>query len=179
MIAALAKKDWNVDRLMRAFAMALTLLVLLVAIAGVYWVQRTPQPIPVAPIVDLVEPVRRTDMGLEPELIDGLQSRPLFWVGRRPLEPPVEPSPEEEVPVPVQRGPDPMDQVKLVGIYGSEASSGVIIQVDGERRRLRVLDSVEGWLLTHVSLEGALFVSDQGSELKERWLLLEHGFEAQ
>lgn len=157
---------WSADKWMPALALLLTLLLLFLLIAGWLWVKRTPQPVPVVPAIDFVEPEVRVDSGLDNGLFDSIQERPLFWSERRPYVPPVEVEEEEEEPPPVRRGPDPFDDVKLVGVYSSSTGSGVIISVNGERQRLARYDSTLGWMLMEADATGALFVRD-GEEMDD------------
>lgn len=91
-----------------------------------------------------------------------MASRPLFWVGRLPYVPPE--GSEEVAPV-AATGKTNIDKVALLGVYNAGANSGVIISHQGERRRLNMNESVEGWELTMLSPEGAIFENGNDSKV--------------
>ena len=88
---------------------------------------------------------------------DEFVSRPLFVQGRRPLVV-VNASSEKVVkdePAPPAKA---LKNVKLLGVFSSGDSNGVILQEDGgDRRRLLVGDKTGEWTLTAVEPRGALF----------------------
>jgi hypothetical protein len=56
-----------------------------------------------------------------------------------------------------------VDGVHLLGIFGSGEVAGAIIRLDnGERQRMSVGDSVEGWILQSLEPRGALFEAATG-----------------
>lgn len=63
--------------------------------------------------------------------------RPLFDPGRRPPPPPQT--------VAAAPAPDPMPDIRLLGVYGNKAAGGVIARVDGQVRRVRIGESFGGW----------------------------------
>jgi len=90
---------------------------------------------------------------------DEFVSRPLFVQGRRPLAAvtaPVAKVVKNEPPPP----PKVLENVKLLGVFSSGGSKGVILQENGgDRRRLLVGDTTGGWTLTAVEPRGAIFKS--------------------
>lgn len=83
-------------------------------------------------------------------------TRPLFWVGRRPLE-----------AVNVVAEPDgkgggaaELDKVTLVGVFGGGDTAGVIVLVDGKKRRILLDEELDGWILK--SIEGGKGVFARG-----------------
>jgi hypothetical protein len=72
-------------------------------------------------------------------------------------EPSVEAVPSDEIASSV-------DGLHLLGIFGSGEVAGAIIRLDnGERQRMSVGDSVEGWILQSLEPRGALFEAATGS----------------
>lgn len=96
-----------------------------------------------------------------------ITSRPLFWPGRRPV---VESDEPEEVATGRPRR-DEFDKVKLVGVYFAGPASGIIIELDGERQRLRLEEELFGWTLEMLSANSAVFSK---GEDKQKTLQLEH-----
>lgn len=81
--------------------------------------------------------------------------RPLFLATRRPP-----PKPEEVAAPPP---PDPLPNIRLLGVYGNDGVGGVIANVDGKVRRVRVGDSLSGrWVLK--SRDGLRAVVARGDE---------------
>lgn len=74
-----------------------------------------------------------------------LLERPLFAANRRPPPPP--PPPEPVVAALV----DNLSTARLMGIFQSSGAGGVIIRVAGADKRLRVSESIEGWVLQSIS----------------------------
>ena len=79
--------------------------------------------------------------------------RPLFAPDRRPPPPPAPPPP-----------PDPLADLKIRGII-TGAYAGILAQVDGKVRRIKVNDSVGSWLLKSIDGRQVTFV--QGSESRQ------------
>lgn len=83
-----------------------------------------------------------------------IRQRPVFWPTRRPLEPvPVEPEPE----VVVEKASEIKD-VKLLGVFGSNESSGIIALVKGKKRRILQGEKLEGWTIEKVEPSRVLLV---------------------
>ncbi|MFT4519769.1 MAG: hypothetical protein ACI9JM_002166 [Halioglobus sp.] len=99
---------------------------------------------------------------------EGLATRPLFWNGRA-AHVPQEGGAVVEAPMDLKRNTE-IDKVELLGVYAGGAATGVIVAYKGERRRLQVSDSLEGWELVRLTEKGAEFHSR--GEKKE--LLLKH-----
>lgn len=77
-----------------------------------------------------------------------LLARPVFTPDRKPPPPP--PPPKAEPP------PDPMASVRLLGLIGGEAG-GVIAQVEGAVRRVKINENIGPWKLDEVSGRAATF----------------------
>lgn len=125
-----------------------------------------PEPIPPADSALRIEAILESDTPASAETPE-LVSRPLFWPGREPFVP-VE---EVEEPEPAQpAGNAETLDLKLLGVYSAGANSGIIVQHKGERRRVLLDESVDGWRFILMSGDGAVFKN--GDET--RTLLLEH-----
>ena len=86
-----------------------------------------------------------------------LTTRPLFWYGRKPYEPPVQVTDEsavEERTVELE-----IDKVALVGKLGAGKQSGIIVTYAGAAQRLKLDDEIEGWRFVGLTDEGAEFKS--------------------
>lgn len=70
--------------------------------------------------------------------------RPLFMLTRRPPPPP----PPPEAPAPV----DTLTTARIYGMFSSSAGGGIIINIAGKDRRVRLNESIEGgWRLQSIS----------------------------
>jgi type II secretory pathway component PulC len=70
--------------------------------------------------------------------------RPLFMLTRRPPPPP----PPPDAPAPV----DTLTTARISGVFSSNAGGGVIINLAGKDRRVRLNESIEGgWTLQSIS----------------------------
>lgn len=76
--------------------------------------------------------------------------RPLFSSNRRP-PPPVVP----EAPIPV----DNLSTARLLGVFEGAQANGAILQVAGKNRRVRLNESVDGWVLQSVQRRAVTFAS--------------------
>lgn len=76
--------------------------------------------------------------------------RPLFSSTRRPPPPVV---PEAAIPV------DNLSAARLLGVFEGAQFSGAIIQVAGKNRRVRLNESVDGWVLQSVQRRAVTFAS--------------------
>ncbi|MBN9366750.1 MAG: hypothetical protein J0H59_06905 [Comamonadaceae bacterium] len=90
-----------------------------------------------------------------------LLERPLFSETRRPPPPPPPPAP----PVPV----DVLSNAQLSAIYAGEQLTGVIINVNGKNRRVRLNESVDGWVLR--SVQGRVATFDYGGQQRQLQLM--------
>lgn len=92
------------------------------------------------------------------ELFAEISARPLFDPSRRP--PPPEPVAAAE------SEPDPFVNVKLLGLFGSAGEGGVILQIDGRSKRLRVGETLGPWTLRGTSGSSAHFIGARGEQKK-------------
>lgn len=107
-----------------------------------HWQPPPAQKIDFAAMVPVLPPIGPTDTSQFVAMLD----RPLFSVTRRPPPPPP--------PVEVQ---DNLSSAKLYGIYVGEGGGGVILQIAGKNRRLRLHESIEGWTLQSIQGRVASF----------------------
>lgn len=78
--------------------------------------------------------------------------RPLFMLTRRPPPPP----PPPEAPPPV----DTLSTARIFGVFSSPSGGGVIMNIGGKDRRVRLNESVDGgWTLRSVSGNTATFAN--------------------
>lgn len=78
--------------------------------------------------------------------------RPLFMLTRRPPPPP--PPPEASPPV------DTLSTARIFGVFSSPSGGGVIMNIGGKDRRVRLNEAVDGgWTLQSVSGNTATFAS--------------------
>lgn len=147
----------------------LLLLLLLGAVLGGVLVLGTdrPEPIAMAPSA-----LQEESLELAPQLgraTNDLVYRPLFWAGRRPSQEPEPVVVQEQTPV------YRLDEVVLLGVFGSGGRSGVIVEVAGESRRLLLGEQLDGWTLETITEQRADFsrAGDDESAARES-LELEH-----
>jgi len=75
--------------------------------------------------------------------------RPVFSPTRRPPPPP--PPPQEKEPT------DNLSTAQLSGLFLGGNEGGVIIQIAGKHRRVRLQDNVEGWVLSGIQERSVTF----------------------
>ncbi|CAN7232285.1 hypothetical protein [Acidovorax sp. LjRoot117] len=85
-------------------------------------------------------------------LFVAILERPLFSVTRRPPPPP--PPPEPTTPALV----DNLSSARISGIFQGPSGASIIINIAGVDRRVRLNESIEGWVLQSVSGMTATFV---------------------
>ena len=99
---------------------------------------------------------------ITPAQSDEIRRRPLFWQDRRPLESDASVAVSDETPEEAGE----IKGVKLVGVFGSGDSAGVIALVKGKKQRILQGDAVEGWTLESVEPDRAVLVAgDRRAEL--------------
>jgi len=126
-----------------------------------------PDAVAPAPSALAVEPLQPAPL---PARFSGeeIVSRPLFWEGRQAFAA-AEPDPQPAADQTASRASNAIDRVTLLGVFRGD-TAGVLIEYEGEQRRLLVDDAVEDWVLTMTSTEGAVFESAG----EQRTLILEH-----
>jgi hypothetical protein len=83
-----------------------------------------------------------------------IRARPLFWSSRRPFvaPPSVKPKPKKEVTKVAE-----LKGVKLLGVFGTGDTVGIIALVKGKKARILQGEAVEGWTLESVSSNEVVF----------------------
>ena len=117
-------------------------------------------PAPLKPELGKLSSTPPNAVGSNPTQYLAMLERPLFAPDRRPPPPPAPPA----APPP----PDPLANIQISGIF-SGASPGIIAQVDGKLRRVKVNDAIGPWTLK--SIEGRNVTFAQGSESRQLRLL--------
>lgn len=84
-------------------------------------------------------------------LFVAILERPLFSVTRRPPPPPPPPEPTTSVLV------DNLSTARISGIFQGPSGASIIINVAGVDRRVRLNESIDGWVLQSVSGMTATF----------------------
>jgi hypothetical protein len=139
----------------RRIELAAVLLLLLLVLQLVYGATRlaiVSAPEAVLPAADSLEVM--ASLGLETiddEQSDEIRERPLFWPSRRPVEVVVE-RPRSKKPKEQE-----LKDVKLVGVFGTGNSVGIIALVEGRIERVRVGEEIDGWKLKTVNQNEAEF----------------------
>ena len=117
---------------------------------------------PAAMAPELAKPLKLADSvttgasSANPTQYLALLERPLFAPDRRPPPPPAPPA----APPP----PDPLANIQITGIFTGD-SAGIIANVDGKARRVRVNDTVGAWTLK--SIVGRDVTFGQGSDSRQ------------
>lgn len=82
--------------------------------------------------------------------------RPLFSSSRRPPPPPPPPQTQASAPV------DSLSTASLSGLFFGDGGGGIILNISGKSRRVRLNDTVDGW--TVKSIEGRSVTFVRGGE---------------
>ena len=69
--------------------------------------------------------------------------RPLFMPSRRPVPPP-DAAASAAAPV------DPLPDIRLLGVYGSQDAGGLVARIDGRVKRFRLGESIGSWSLKEI-----------------------------
>lgn len=140
------------------------------AVIGVILVTAQSRPEPVEPPASALKPVAVTPPEVEAVPGGALVERPLFWESRRPYTAPEPVAGEQPTP-----GSDAIDKIKLVGVFASGIRAGVIVDIEGERRRIGLNEEVQGWQLTGMTPGSATFAGvGRDGNIVERRLVLQH-----
>jgi hypothetical protein len=151
---------------MRRFALPFLVLLTLLSSMVLIWLWITPPghmgqfklrqfkwqaPEPKSMEFNSVLPLPLQVAAVENSRLVAMQERPIFSVTRRPPPPP--PPPAAPPPVDVLSG------AKVTGIYSGPGGTGVLLNLGGKSRRVRVNENVEGWVLAAIEGRSATFVS--------------------
>jgi hypothetical protein len=96
----------------------------------------------VAPAADVLQ-VKRVDSPatVATSQSDEIRSRPLFWQTRRPIQS------RAIAPDTGSKQAGPLKEVKLLGVFGSGDTAGIIVLVKDKKQRILQGESVQGWTL--------------------------------
>ncbi|MEM1153953.1 MAG: hypothetical protein AAGI44_07415 [Pseudomonadota bacterium] len=139
--------------LRRLELVALVVLLLLCLQIGYSAIRLTTATLPAS--ISPAEDSARIPEVLGPSLLEmesrmAVLDRPLFWRSRRPSEAP-------KTPVESKKSAEQLQDVKLVGVFGSGNRSGVIVLFKGSEKRLLVGEDLDGWELTDIDEAGIHF----------------------
>ncbi|PJI99197.1 hypothetical protein CLU85_4039 [Acidovorax sp. 69] len=112
---------------------------------NIHWKAPPPQTVDYASMVPVLPRSVPTDTGQFIAMLD----RPVFSPTRRPPPPP--PPPEEKAPV------DNLSTAQLSGLFQGGGDGGVIIQIAGKHKRVRLREVVEGWTLSAIQDRSVTF----------------------
>lgn len=112
---------------------------------NIQWQVPKPQTVDYAAMVPSLPGVAPADTSQFIAMLD----RPVFSPTRRPPPPP--PPPQEKEPV------DNLTTAQLSGLFRGGQDGGVIIQIAGKHRRVRLNENVEGWLLSDIQDRSVTF----------------------
>lgn len=139
--STLSKRFWSV-------ALILSILFLLQLLYNGARLLLTFDPDPVLLAADAMRPAKvfvSTDETSPSDLIE----RPVFWQSRRVLTPAGKqtgPTAQKAVVADVAA----LDDIALLGVFGSGDSGSIIAMVDGEEQRVAINDRVSGWEVTGI-----------------------------
>lgn len=120
---------------------------------NVRWQAPKPQTADYGAMVPSVPGVAPADTSQFIAMLD----RPVFSPTRRPPPPP--PPPQEKEPV------DNLTSAQLSGLFRGGKDGGVIIQIAGKHRRVRLNENVEGWFLSDIQDRSVTFTRNGQSRV--------------
>ena len=137
-----------------AAVLSMLLVIVCLSYNGVRLLTVTP-PAPVIPNADSLVVAGVSD----PSIVAAndrkqIGDRPLFWRSRTPLVPPPDEDSSEDA---ATEGVVSLENVKLLGVFGSANSVGIIALVEGEKQRILAGDKILGWELKSVEGSRAQF----------------------
>ena len=124
------------------------------SLRNVHWIPPEPMSVDYLGSVPVLPARNAIDMGRVVAMTD----RPLFVAGRRPPPPPPPSSATEEAPV------DNLSTAKVLGLYAGNGIGGVVLNIAGKNRRLRLQEVVDGWTLK--SIEGKAVVFERSGQTR-------------
>lgn len=156
-------------RSLRQLAVLVTVLLALQLLWSVFsWIRLAP-PDPISPAHSVLQfdgtddengALTGQEDAVAVEPLQNLSARPLFWAGRMPFVPLLENEATAEQVKP--RGRSSIQDAKLLGVYGAGNHRGIIVSLAGERRRILMGQEVDGWTLSMLAADGAIF--ENGSQ---------------
>jgi hypothetical protein len=143
------------ERRVELVAVVLTSLLLLQLLYSALRLSVLSEPESIAPASDVMAVSDRMAVEVvSAELSEELRARPLFWSSRRVQV--SEPVASSQVKT-AAASKSKLDKIKLVGIFGGGESAGIIALVNGNKRRILLGESVEGWSLDSVARNEVVF----------------------
>ena len=118
----------------------------------------------VAPAADALQVGKlRQNLLVDEEQSAAVRGRPLFWYSRRA----VEATPElQDQQADIQSAAKELKGIKLLGVFGSGDTAGIIALVMGKKQRILQGDAVQGWTLESVAPDRAVLATgDRRAEL--------------
>lgn len=110
----------------------------------------------------------RQNLLVDEEQSAAVRGRPLFWYSRRA----VEATPElQDQQVDIQSAAKELKGIKLLGVFGSGDTAGIIALVMGKKQRILQGEKLQGWTLQTVEPHRVVLVDGP----RQRELLLMHG----
>jgi hypothetical protein len=142
----------------RRVELVVLLLLILLVVQLVWGVSRLLVLAPtdsVAPAADALQVLSMTSQpDVTAEERNEMLARPLFWISRRPLDgvAVVDMGVAE-----TKAAARELKEIKLLGVFGSKQSTGIIALVKGKKTRLMQGDSHKGWTLESVKANEVTF----------------------
>lgn len=138
-------------------AVVMTLLVLLLVWARWQKEHSRPATVPLSPAAVSMESLALNVPVEQEKGNPDILTRPVFWKERGPY---VAPTPRQVRQKPVKVGPDSFDQVKLLGTYGADGKTSLIVISTEGTQRVMMGDDLAGWIFNSMNAEGAVFSQD-------------------
>ncbi len=163
----------NPLRSTRRVELMLVVLVALLVLMLVWGAARLLTLAPEDPVAPAADALQVLSMDALPEVTaaesNEMRSRPLFWSGRRPLDSVdlVEVANAAETKAAARE----LREIKLLGVFGSEDTTGIIAMVQGKKKRLMLGESHKGWTLDSVKPNEVVF----GDGVRTETLVLKQG----
>lgn len=152
------------QRLVELAVVLLLLLLVLQLLWGAARLAMLAPPLAIPPAADALEVLPMQTLGkASVEGSNEMRSRPVFWVSRRPESQEVA-LVEEKPDTAGKATPQELKNIKLLGVFGSAESTGIIAFVKGKKRRLLQGEEYEGWTLDAVRANEVVFKDGARSE---------------
>lgn len=126
-------------------------------------------PSAVMPAADALQVAKlRQNLRVDEEQSAGVRERPLFWYSRRAVA--AEPLAQDQQPD-IQSTAKELKGAKLLGVFGSGDTAGIIALVMGKKQRILQGEKLQGWTLQSVEPHRVVLVDGP----RQQELLLMHG----
>lgn len=160
-------------KLTKISLIALAVLALMVAVLFGLGYQRMatlPPVSPITPAADTLTALPAPELASAPLATQDFLERPLFWESRRPAQP----IKEKEPVIEDKPANNELEDLKVFGLYSDGVEMGLIVEYEGERRRIRQSDDLSGWRLTRLRRDGSQIQFTRGDDVQD--FSLEHAF---